>query len=340
MNIISKRSILFAFIAVSLSIFIAVVVPVKQKVVISLTPNDEMSHFNKELIESDFLLIKRIQLFKQYYDEDSNVELVSIQNELEKTFYINTKVHFNRIILALSNNKNITKKEQNFFKNSIYKKQVTINPEDGSAMNTAGSLVYLGIEKYDRNEIMVLGKMINEELSQILNNNYKSELKNFLHSVEKVTIPFRLRDFNQSIDLSMNNIKELEKNKDLNKNFKDFDTLDGQTVNTLLRIYNGLESQYLGKKLNNISKIYLDKNSLKNINTDFNDIRKNTLKMNEKMILVNAIDYKRIQNYNMKSLVEERIFYYLLASLNIILFIIFIIFFRNGMAYFIKRLND
>jgi hypothetical protein len=372
MNIILKRAIVFTFITVSLSIFIAIVVPVKQKVMISLMPKDEMMYLNKEFINFDNLFIKKLEYFIKNYDQNSSnlddiINKVLIQNNVEETFYKNPKLYFELIISELSINKIITKKEQRFFNNSTYISEVIINPEDGSASKTTPGIIYSGIEQFDRNEIIVLSKMISKKLSQTLNNKYKSELKDVIYSIENITIPFQLRVFDQNINLFENNIKELEKNKnqiDADRAIDILDSLNNETVKMLLRLSNkvtksSLDVKYyriqnllseiqvkidrleqLGSKkiqiTSNISQLYAEKNRLKNMNIDFSDLKKSALEINEALISPNIIDYKRVQNYNTKSQVEEKIFYLLLIFLNIILFIIFIIFFRNGMTHFIK----
>ena len=64
MYVILKRLIIFTFITIRLSIFIAIMVDIKQKVVISLIPKDERNHLNKELIGSGILLVKRMELLR------------------------------------------------------------------------------------------------------------------------------------------------------------------------------------------------------------------------------------------------------------------------------------
>ena len=372
MYIISKRSIVFIFITVSLSIFIAIVVPVKQKVMITVLPKDEMIYLNKELINSDNLFIKKLEYFIKNYDQnisnlDNVIDKALIQNNVEETFYKKPKLYFELIISELSRNKTITKKEQSFFNNSIYTTEITINPEDGSASKTAPGIVYSGIEQFDRNEIIVLSEMLNKKLSQALNDKYKSLLKDTMYSIENVTIPFQLRVFDQNINLYQNNIKKLEENEnqtDIDRSIDILDSINSETIKMLLKISNRVTSssidasyyqiktllgevqtkintlERLGSKkmqvIGNKSQLYSEKDRLENMKIDYNDLKLGALELTEKLISPNIINYKRIENYNMKSFVEEKIFYLLLIFLNIILFMTFIIFFRNGMTHFIK----
>lgn len=372
MYIILKRSIVFIFITVSLSIFIAIVVPVKQKVMITVLPKDEMIYLNKELINSDNLFIKKLEYFIKNYDQnisnlDNVIDKALIQNNVEETFYKKPKLYFELIISELSRNKTITKKEQSFFNNSIYTTEITINPEDGSASKTAPGIVYSGIEQFDRNEIIVLSEMLNKKLSQALNNKYKSLLKDTMYSIENVTIPFQLRVFDQNINLYQNNIKKLEENEnqtDIDRSIDILDSINSETIKMLLKISNRVTSssidasyyqiktllgevqtkintlERLGSKkmqvIGNKSQLYSEKDRLENMKIDYNDLKLGALELTEKLISPNIINYKRIENYNMKSFVEEKIFYLLLIFLNIILFMTFIIFFRNGMTHFIK----
>lgn len=372
MYIILKRSIVFIFITVSLSIFIAIVVPVKQKVMITVLPKDEMIYLNKELINSDNLFIKKLEYFIKNYDQnisnlDNVIDKALIQNNVEETFYKKPKLYFELIISELSRNKTITKKEQSFFNNSIYTTEITINPEDGSASKTTPGIVYSGIEQFDRNEIIVLSEMLNKKLSQALNNKYKSLLKDTMYSIENVTIPFQLRVFDQNINLYQNNIKKLEENEnqtDIDRSIDILDSINSETIKMLLKISNRVTSssidasyyqiktllgevqtkintlERLGSKkmqvIGNKSQLYSEKDRLENMKIDYNDLKLGALELTEKLISPNIINYKRIENYNMKSFVEEKIFYLLLIFLNIILFMTFIIFFRNGMTHFIK----
>ena len=372
MYIILKRTIVFIFITVSLSIFIAIVVPVKQNVMITLLPKDEMIYLNKELINSDNLFIKKLEYFIKNYDQnisnlDNVIDKALIQNNVEETFYKKPKLYFELIISELSRNKTITKKEQSFFNNSIYTTEITINPEDGSASKTAPGIVYSGIEQFDRNEIIVLSEMLNKKLSQALNNKYKSLLKDTMYSIENVTIPFQLRVFDQNINLYQNNIKKLEENEnqtDIDRSIDILDSINSETIKMLLKISNRVTSssidasyyqiktllgevqtkintlERLGSKkmqvIGNRSQLYSEKDRLENMKIDYNDLKLGALELTEKLISPNIINYKRIENYNMKSFVEEKIFYLLLIFLNIILFMTFIIFFRNGMTHFIK----
>lgn len=372
MYIILKRTIVFIFITVSLSIFIAIVVPVKQKVMITVLPKDEMIYLNKELINSDNLFIKKLEYFIKNYDQnisnlDNVIDKALIQNNVEETFYKKPKLYFELIISELSRNKTITKKEQNFFNNSIFSTETTINPEDGSAIKTSPGILYSGIEQFDRNEIIVLSEMLNKKLSQALNDKYKSLLKDTMYSIENVTIPFQLRVFDQNINLLQNNIKKLEENEnqtDIDRSIDILDSINSETIKMLVKISNRVTSssidasyyqiktllgevqtkintlERLGSKkmqvIGNRSQLYSEKNRLENMKIDYNDLKFDALELTEKLISPNIINYRRIESYNMKSVVEEKNFYSLLIFLNIILFMTFIIFFRNGMTHFIK----
>ena len=329
MNIILKRSIVFTFITISLSIFIAIIFPVQQKVVITLISKGDFEYLNSDFINSDNLFIKKYeyfiktydQNFKEYkldgYDQNSSnldkiVNKMLIEKHIQK-IYKNPRSYLEEIITDLSRNKIITKKEQRFFKNSIYVTQIAINPEDGSASQTAGGITYLGREKFDTNEIVELNKMINKRFSQKFDIEYNSELKTAMSSVEKIILPSQLRIFDENIMLFENNIKEFEET-----NYLD------QSASKNMQI------------INSKSSLFSEKNKKKNMKIDFKDLKDSALILTEKLIFPNIINYKGVKKYILKSSTKEKTFYLLLIFLNIILFMIFIIFFRNGMTHFIK----
>ena len=70
MNIILKRSIVFTFITISLSIFIAIIFPVQQKVVITLISKGDFEYLNSDFINSDNLFIKKYEYFIKTYDQN------------------------------------------------------------------------------------------------------------------------------------------------------------------------------------------------------------------------------------------------------------------------------
>lgn len=368
-----KRIILIIGIIIGVLILINTLTPTKQKISIPLYPQYKLFYINSSVIQSDNLFInKSNNILKTYsfrlYNLDDVIERLSIPILIEEIYYKESEFYLTSIVQSLSDE--VDEKERMFFKNAYFRKSIIINPEDGKARQSTGTVEYIGKNSFNEAEIYELTKKIETRLSQLFFENYLKGLNNFLNLLNEIIIPENLLEFDQRIELLENKLDDLSvanpvqiANSEILENAL---SVKEDTIMMLLDVNNKPDSSQVEGKYYQIesllseiksnrekleqlassdlrlvaekSNLLLAQNEKKNMIKKTNLIKNDLMtKIGKNSMKINSIDTANITSTLVKGNMKIEIYYTLLAIFAILSLLTYLIFFRKGLKHFIKK---
>ena len=318
MNFLIKKTIFFFTFSIFASLVIYNVIPLKQNVHISVLSKPELLFLNKELVNLGLENRIKIKYFESYYNKEN-------ANPIEKN-----------ILNRLSSK----------------------SDEDQNVEDLNASEISQLIEIFFYKNIIIYGDII---LNRIKNEkNITEREKKFF---ENITVTKRLKINPEDGSARTSIISFIYSNKEIYSE-KEILLLSKKIEDSLSNFYFELYNQLLSNKFSEVEKyiflvndrsyeqdiksliatqasnqINLNKliNGKKNLNEDFLSLKETYNSSLNKSYFIKSINYKTIQNYYSKSFLKMKYFYPLLIFFNLLFYGIFIIFFRNGWNFFIKK---